>query len=380
VPRRLPTKPKIRSFFDVIFMEDHACQLRAGDDRILILRGRTVSEVFPHVIPHLDGTCTVSDLVHACKDIATENEVIAILERLNEEGIIEDAALAPPPSLSSQEQTYYASQLLFFSHFTEDRYAYQTKLQGSHVAVIGLGAIGTAVLMALVRSGVGHITGVENNISSCLTTAGSAAEPGIGGLMPPALASVVEATNPDVRFTWINTAFHSVEDITAVATAKDVVALALDKPRAGVHELVNQACLEGRIPWITCGSLRSVAATVGPFFVPYETCCYTCYDRRIKSNLEAYHEYMAYEKYLQEKEESLSDYGYLPGFATITGDLMAVEIIKHLTQFVVPETYGAALCFDFLTLQTELHEALKLPRCPSCGPAARTPPRAVWSR
>lgn len=366
---RIPTKPKIHSFFDVIFMEDHACQLRAGDDRILILRGRTVSEVFPHLLPHLDGTCTLSDLVHTCKDIATEDEMIAILQRLNEEGIIEDAALEPPSTLTSEERTYYASQLLFFSHFSEDRYAYQAKLQGSHVAVIGLGTIGTAVLIALARSGVGYITGVEENISLA----------DVGGLRPPALASVLEATNPGVRFTSINTTLHSVEDITAIATAKDVVVLALDKPRAGVHELVNQVCLEGRIPWMTCGSLRSMAATVGPFFVPYETCCYTCYDRRMKSNLEAYHEYMAYEKYLQEKEGSLSDYGYLPGFATVTGDLMAVEIIKHLTQFVVPETYGAALCFNFLTLQTEVHEALKLPRCPSCGPAAGMPPRAVWS-
>jgi bacteriocin biosynthesis cyclodehydratase domain-containing protein len=380
VARRLPTKPKIHSFFDVIFMEDHACQLRAGDDRILILRGRTVSEVFPHLLPHLDGTRTLSDLVHACKDIATEDELIAILERLNEEGIIEDAALAPPSTLTSREQTYYASQLLFFSHFTEDRYAYQAKLHDSHVIVIGLGTIGTAVLIALARSGVGHITGVENNISSCLTTAGSATDADISGLMPTALASVLEAKNPGVHFKSINTTLYSVEDITGIATAKDVVVLALDKPRAGVHELVNQVCLKERIPWMTCGSLRSMATIVGPFFVPYETCCYTCYDRRMKSNLEAYHEYMAYEKYLQENEGSLSDYGYLPGFATVTGDLMAVEIIKHLTQCVVPETYGAALCFNFLTLQTELHEALKLPRCPSCGPAAHTPPRAVWSR
>jgi hypothetical protein len=81
VPRRLPTKPKIHSFFDVIFMEDHACQLRAGDDRILIVRGRTVSEVFPHLLPHLDGTCTLSDLVQVEGAEGVEDAVARALKR-----------------------------------------------------------------------------------------------------------------------------------------------------------------------------------------------------------------------------------------------------------------------------------------------------------
>jgi bacteriocin biosynthesis cyclodehydratase domain-containing protein len=364
--RSLPIKPKIHAFFDVIFMEDHSCQLRAGDDRILILRGRTVAEVLPHLFPHLDGTYTLSELVRACKGLATEEELIAILERLNAEDIIEDAALSPPSTLTSQEQAYYASQLLFFSHFTGDKYAYQAKLTGSQVAVIGLGAIGTAVLIALARSGVGHIVGVDE-----------AAESGMRA--PSGVASVMDATNPNIHFTWIETRLDSAGDIAAAVAGKDVVAVALDKPRAGVHESINQVCLEKRIPWITCGSLRSMAGTVGPFFVPYETCCYACYDLRVKSNCDAYHEYMAYEKYLEEEKTRPNQYGYLPGFATVTGDLMALEIIKHLTQFIVPDTYGALFYINFLTLQTEIHEVLKLPRCPSCGAAARTPPRAAWS-
>lgn len=122
-----------------------------------------------------------------------------------------------------------------------------------------------------------------------------------------------------------------------------------------------------------------MVATVGPFFIPHETCCYTCYDRRVKSNLEAYQEYLAYEKYLAEKDKCPAAYGSLPSFATVAGGLIAVEVTKHLTQFLVPKTYGAVFCLNFLTLETELHEVWKLPRCPSCGPLVHTPPRAVWS-
>jgi bacteriocin biosynthesis cyclodehydratase domain-containing protein len=378
VARRILTKPKIRSFFDVIFMEDHSYQLRAGDDLLLILRGRTVSEVFPCLFPLLDGTCGLPELVRACKDVATQDEVIAILERLNDEGIIEDAAPQPTSTLSPQERLYFASQLLFFSHFNDDINAYQTKLRGSHVAVIGLGAIGTAVTMALAKSGVGHITGADNPIFSCLTTSGAPIGTDIGESRP-ALTSVVEAQHPNVHFTWLDNTLQSIEDITSIAAEKDVLVMALDAPRAGLHELVNHVCLEKRIPWITSGSLRSMAGTVGPFFVPYETCCYTCYDRRMKSNLEAYQAYLAYEKYLEQDGKHPATYGHLPSFAAIIGDLIAVETIKHLTQFFVPTTYGAAFSLNFLTLETELHEVWKLPRCPSCGPAVRTPPRAVWS-
>jgi len=378
VARRIATKPKIRSFFDVIFMEDHSYQLRAGDDLLLILRGRTVAEVFPWLLPLLDGTRGLPELVSACKDVATEDEVIAILERLSDEGIIEDAALQPTSTLNPQEQGYFSSQLLFFSHFTDDISAYQTKLRGSRVAVIGLGAIGTAVTMALAKSGVGHITGAAHHSCSCLTTSAPQLGTDIGE-PHPALTSVVEARHPNVRFTWIDNPLQSVEDITSIATEKDVLVVASDAPCPGLHELVNHVCLKKRIPWITSGSLRSMAGTVGPFFVPYETCCYTCYDRRMKSNLEAYQAYLAYEKYLAKKEKHPATYGYLPSFAAIIGDLIAVEIIKHLTQFFVPKTYGAAFSLNFLTFETEFHEVWKLPRCPTCGPAARTPPRAVWS-
>jgi thiazole/oxazole-forming peptide maturase SagC family component len=335
--------------------------------------------VFPSLFPHLDGTCGLSELVCACQQVATQDEVLAILECLNDEGIIEDAAASPASTLTPQERTYFASQLLFFSHFTDDRYAYQTKLRGSDVAVIGLGAIGAAIVTALARLGIGRITVVDDHSPSRLTASGLTMRPDNGELPSPALLSEVATQHPGVRFTWINNTLDSQDDIAAIASEKDVLVVALDAPRVGLHEIVNHVCLEKRIPWMTCGNLRSVACSIGPFFVPYETCCYTCYDRRMKSNLEAYREYLAYEKHLEDNENRVAPYGYLPGFATIVGNLIAVEISKHLTQFVVPKTYGAVFCLNFLTLESELHEVWKLPRCPSCGAAARTPPRDVWS-
>jgi len=147
------------------------------------------------------------------------------------------------------------------------------------VAVIGSGAIGIAIVMALARLGIGRITVVD--------TSGPMMRPDNGELPSSALLSEVETQHPGVRFTWINDILDSPDDIAAIASEKDVLVVALDAPRVGLHEIVNHVCLEKRIPWMTCGNLRSVACSIGPFFVPYETCCYTCYDRRMKSNLEA---------------------------------------------------------------------------------------------
>lgn len=148
----LPAKPKIRSYFDIIFEGDRRCQLRAGDDTILVLRGNAVPELLPQLFRCLDGTYTLSDLIEVCRDLATEEDLVTVLTQLNEEGILEDAAVGPPPTLTAEELDYYAPQLLFFSHFAGNKYEYQAKLKDSRLAIIGLESLGATILSSLASS------------------------------------------------------------------------------------------------------------------------------------------------------------------------------------------------------------------------------------
>lgn len=378
MPSLLPAKPKIRPYFDIIFVDDRRCQLRAGDDTILVLGGNAVSELLPQLFRCLDGSFTVSGLVEACKDRATEEDLMMVLTQLNEEGILEDAGVGPPSTITAEELDYYASQLLFFSHFAGNKYEYQAKLKDSRVAIIGLESLGTTVLSSLARLGIGHIVGIDNRGGySVVNTHGPSSE--AVGPRNSLLSALVSGTNPSVHFTAIATELQSEVDVMHAVRDVDIVVVADDRPQPLMYQRINRVCLAQNIPWIIAGSLNSIEGIVGPLFVPHETCCYNCYERRIKSNLAAYEESIAFEDYLKKEQRRPADYGHLAPFAAMIGNLVALEIIKHLTQFASPETYGSLFSINFLTLRTELHDVLKLPRCSECGPSAHIPPRALWS-
>jgi thiazole/oxazole-forming peptide maturase SagC family component len=374
----LPNKPKLRPCFDVIFMEGKRCQIRAGDDVVIMFAGRIVSEVFPKLFENMTGRLTISELAGVCRSLVSLDDVVTILTKLDAEGVLEDGS-AESSSLSNGELDYYASQITFFSHFGKHELKRQERLKNSKVAVIGLDAVGAAVLSSLARMGVGDLLALEasprlkslSGVSHADTDDGS----DVNGLV-----SSLTKINPYVNVSLVKSNFDDEAELSSIMKKCDVVAVAADTVEFAIYEKVNKASLINDVPWLMCGPLNSIEGKVGPFFIPHETCCYRCYELRTKSNLKGYAEYMAFESYVREREERAAEFGYLNPFPVIMGGLAALEIIKHITGFASPETYGCLTTLDFLTFRTERNEVFKLPRCPDCSLAKDLPPRSLWSK
>lgn len=100
----------------------------------------------------------------------------------------------------------------------------------------------------------------------------------------------------------------------------------------------------------------------------------------MKANLEHYEEFIAFEDYLDQQGDCSGHfYGSLVPLPGLVGLLTALEATKMITRFARPTLYGKLYEVDFLTLRAELHEVLKLPRCPACGVTRRTPLINPWS-
>jgi len=374
---KLPVRPKLRPCFDVIYMEGHRCQIRAGDDVVIMLEGRTVSDVIPKLFENMSGNLTVSELAEACQAFVSPDDLVTILTKLDGEGVLEDGN-SDSRLFTDDELNYYSSQERFLSHFDRRKLIFQERLKGSKVGVIGSGSMGTAILSSLAQMGVGHLVGVET--ASELSAVPDLSNPGENGQMTAGgfLSSLINI-NPHVN---VSVASIGPDDLTAITSAMrgcDVIAVAVDNVAFSVYERVHNTSINEGIPWIMCSPLNSIEGIVGPFFVPPETCCYRCYDLRIKSNLTRYAEYMAFEAYVKDREGRTAEYGFLNPFPMIIGNLAALEIVKHITGFVSPETYGCLIALNFVTLQMEHHEVFKLPRCPDCSPARGLPPKSMWS-
>jgi bacteriocin biosynthesis cyclodehydratase domain-containing protein len=374
----LPGKPKLRPCFDVIFMEGRRCQIRAGDDVVIMLEGRTVSDVLPMLFRNMNGALTVAELADACEAFVSFDDLVTILTKLNEEGILEDGNNGVS-FIKSEELDQYSSQLKFFGHFDKSKFVLQERLKCSKVGVIGSGSIGTAVLSSLARMGIGQLVGVET--APGLSTEAALSNPDTdGGIATKRVLTSLININPYVNVSAARINYSDKTAVTSAIGGCDVIAVAIDNIAFTIYEQVHNASLTEGIPWIVCSPLNSIEGIVGPFFVPGETCCYRCYQHRIQSNLTRHAEYIAFESYVKDREGRTAEYGYLGPFPMIIGNLLALEIVKHLTGFASPETYGRLITLNFLTLRMQHHEVFKLPRCPDCSPSKDLPPKSLWSR
>lgn len=375
---KLPKKPKIPKYFYIIPMDGDKLQARASF-RTVILKGKSVRGLVPKLIPQLDGTKTVPEIVSILENV-DKNVVIEVLNMLNKNRLLEDSSVKPSFKMSPEELDYYNPQISFFSQLSDDKYKFQGLLKNSQVAIFGLGEVGSKVLLSLIASGVGRIIGVDEGIIEArdLRLGSFYFRKDIGQPKHKVAEGIARSLNPYISFKGLRRKIKNTKDVLDLIDGCNLVVLCVERLSLAVYNWVNEACLEKKIPW-TSGSLNIGEGIIGPSIIPYETPCYKCYELRAKGNIIFYEESMAFENYLNENLDSDVESGSLNCFGGIVGSFVALEAIKILSRFTYPTTYGHIYVVNFFTLEAKLHEILKLPRCPSCGPNKKSPIKKVWN-
>jgi molybdopterin-synthase adenylyltransferase len=113
----------------------------------------------------LDGSRSSADLAAVSPDLTAE-EVEATLGQLADLGLVEDAA-ADGRWLGPAQLDRYDRQLAYFGELAPPgtpRAACHARLAEAHVALIGLGGLGSWIAWALAATGVGRITGVDGDV------------------------------------------------------------------------------------------------------------------------------------------------------------------------------------------------------------------------
>lgn len=128
------------------------------------------------------------------------------------------------------------------------------KFQNAHVCVVGIGGVGSWSVESLARSGVGRITMIDLD-EICLTNINRqlhAMDGEIGRQKTAAMASRIEAINPDCQITRLET-FFSERNATSILDdgAFSYVIDAIDQVKA--KSLLLAECHQRNIPVIACG-------------------------------------------------------------------------------------------------------------------------------
>ncbi|HEX9287881.1 MAG TPA: ThiF family adenylyltransferase [Anaeromyxobacteraceae bacterium] len=174
-------------------------------------------------------------------------------------------------SATSPELERYSRQ----SRFTGIGPAGQERLRAARVVVVGCGALGSAAVDLLARSGVGRIAVVDrdfvelSNLQRQLLFDESDAAAGLPKAV--AAANAVQRINSSVQVSPVvaDVTPRNVEQIVAGA---DVVLDGTDNFET--RYLLNDACVKLGIPWVYGGAIGATGMSMT--IVPGETPCFRC--------------------------------------------------------------------------------------------------------
>ena len=298
------------------------------------------------ILERLQNGCTMQSLLEGV-DPADQQLAEAAIQDLVERDVVRVREAQPSDGSDSAERR---AQIAFFSNFTapgaDDGPNFQGLLEDARIFVAGLGDIADRLIETLIQLGVGTIVGPVEGL---------------------------RASPADVRYeTYQHDWAGSASGEAALPERISLVVLCEERYSPNRYATMNRLCLELGLPWISYRYL-GLHYEIGPAIFPRETACYTCFSSRRAANHESYEQYVA-------MQNSLYAAGLSTGSLNIAfgADVLALEVLKLVTHFSRPITYGAYFSFDILSLQGKVHPVLKVPRCIDCSPASRRPGVVLW--
>jgi bacteriocin biosynthesis cyclodehydratase domain-containing protein len=356
-------RPRIKRYFDVFRTDDDRYQVR-GSEYVSVLSGKAMRDVFTHLLPLLNGEHTTDEIIEMLRDVSQPEIVRALIRKLGEIGILEDASDMDHQELSPEQARTYQSQMMFFGIASRDTLEpnearFQKALFESKLSILGAGELAARTAAECAQVGIGKI--VCANLSS--EASGSLA--GKGGT--------------------IETRGLALEDLGAMKQLVEdappsLLVLSLERPEPAFLDRVNKIAIDLNIPLLH-SQLNGIRGVVGPLVVPGKTACLKCHQLRVIRNYDYYDECLEWERWIEgEGRHSRSAAATLGPFTSIIAGLTALEIVKKLSGFYEPELYGHFLTVSALTQEVIPHRVLRIPRCPSCGKLRGKPTFSPWVR
>jgi adenylyltransferase/sulfurtransferase len=244
--------------------------------------------------------------------------------------------------MTDQELLRYSRQILL----PEFDIAGQERLRDSHALIIGLGGLGSPVVLYLAAAGVGRLTLVDFDMVDLSNLQRQIIHhtTDIGRYKVESARDTLLALNPLIEVETLARALDEKELLEQVRQADVVVDACDNRP---TRLAINAACVQAGTPLVT-GAVIRLEGQVLVWRPGGENACYHCLYR--DAALEP---------------ETCAQTGVLAPVAGIIGSLQATEAIKVLTQLGEPLD-GRLLLLDALRMEWRTINVRRWPECPTC--------------
>lgn len=321
----------------------------------------------------LDGTRT-TDEVH--KELSadfpevTRQDVDEALAQFDEARFLLDDQQTADGVLEAHELKRWERNINFFGSFArmdDNKYDLQRRLRDCRVTLLGLGGLGSHILLDMAAMGVGHVRAVEfdrvelSNLNRQILYR----EEDIGKEKLHLAVERVKQFNPHIDIEPVDLRISSVEDVTRVLEGSDVCISVADRPKMEIANWVNEACVRAGVPLITGGleTQRAVYYTM----LPGVTGCIECWRRQTFASDEVSGQL------LQEKRDRQigGDNAAFCPLVTMTTGFLIGELTRLVTKIAPPVAAGRLMELrfaDYAMGESERWE--RQDDCPVCGPTA----------
>jgi bacteriocin biosynthesis cyclodehydratase domain-containing protein len=303
--RPLPRQPYLRPWYRTA--SDGERLLLEHGGTVVVLEGAALKRLVPALLPLLDGTRRLEDLVAqlgAPARPAIEQALALLAERglLTEGPPLDDL---PEPFATSAESLSAARRDGASPHEVRRR------LREARVAVAGGPRVATTLTRELLRAGVGRVDQVG----------------------------------------WEASGLDRTHDVAVAA--------------AGQHELTELADWDRRrnddgVAWLALMPFDGRLAPIGPLVVPGETACLACYRLRRAATSDCRDE-------LRALDGSPSSARATTALETLVAGIAALALLRYLAG-LDPTLPGSFYALDVgVPLALSRHRVLRVPRCPACS-------------
>lgn len=367
--------PQIRLSRAASLLTTETGVLLRSDLGTFALEGRDVQQFVSALAPLL-ADWREPDALAAALPAYSPASVGRFLALLQEHGLLEtqEAARAQDERWRGQEE--------FFRRWTDapDPTLMMDRLRAARVLVVGLEPWGVVAAAELAASGVGalHLLGAGAVTPDDLLSVRQWSPSHLGRLRTDALRDVLAEQAPWCAVTTgpleldgaglLQTppAEEGAWSLLLAATAGDNLRVLMAAARRA-HAL--------GLPSLY-GALDGLEARIGPVVVPAETACWNCCRLRLLGNAaqpEAAHELQAALLAASPPPRART---YLAPMAALLGQGLALEALTLLTGYTPSTLTGRLRTQNLVTLETGLHQVIRMPWCDVCGGAVSGGPSA----
>jgi adenylyltransferase/sulfurtransferase len=354
-------------------LEDGKVLFRSFSGTVM-LSGGFVSSVLAALVPQLDGSRPVEELLREVRaDFQPEFE--HFLRVMEEKGFLQQGSQRGAEQQMLSRTPISPGELAYWSLHTPRADEAVASLAESTVVVAGLGGVGTAVARTLAASGVGQLVLVDPQVVAPSDADGDIGRD-IGRATTEALTDWLRQQGK-TQVSAVPATVDSAATWDEIVSEADVIALCSDNMSLAGYSRTNDACIRLGTRWVSARIDRHWAI-IGPFVIPEQSPCFTCFELRSRANADYPADHEALYRHWRNVNDCPSAWPSLAAFAEITGNFLAVDMLRVLGGKHLSAAAGRVIHLDLHTLESRTHELLKLPRCPACSRTRQHPLTRIW--